>query len=280
MNQSFSLNSIFVQQHFSQVRHVLEGHSFRAEIVDIIPSVELAFSVVKPKVSPKSAWLQTGLTGIILLVIAISATLFTPALYFRLFPADTQPVLSAEQGSPLGGLFRPNNNLSAPEESTRLQPTSSPSPTPKPLPPQDETLPEGRWLIIPRIGVRTELADNQTAEEALAKGVWMVPEYGKPGEVEAPMILAAHRYGWQWWWKTDYWKYHSFHLLPELEPGDLVEVIDDKRKYHYEVYAGEEGEEISDYKADMILYTCKFLNSPLRHFRYARLVDWNTDTQA
>jgi hypothetical protein len=94
------------------------------------------------------------------------------------------------------------------------------------------------------------------------------------------MILAAHRFGWEWWWQSDYWKYNSFYLLPDTEPGDIVEIIDDQRKWTYEIYGGGEGDSILDYDADMILYTCKFLNSPVRHFRYARLVDPTADTQS
>lgn len=108
----------------------------------------------------------------------------------------------------------------------------------------------------------------------------MAPDYGKPGdEYNLPIILAAHRFGWDWWWQTDYWKYHSFYNLPELEPGDMVEIIADQRKWIYEIYAGEQGEEITDYEANLILYTCKFLNSPLRHFRYARLINLDQNTQ-
>jgi hypothetical protein len=202
------------------------------------------------------------------LVAAVAITV--PEVYYRVFPADTLPILAKEEGSPLGGDFA--------QGVTEVEPTPTPVPSPS-LPPQDPTLPEGRWLVIPRIGVRTELQETINEEEALAKGVWMVPDYGQPGDTTMPMILAAHRFGWQWWWQTDYWKYHSFYLLPDTEPGDLIEIIADQRKYTYEIYAGEEGDEITDYDAHLILYTCKFLNSPIRHFRYARLVDWNADTQ-
>jgi hypothetical protein len=108
--------------------------------------------------------------------------------------------------------------------------------------------------------------------EALDKGVWLVPDFGRPGDTTQPIIAAAHRFGWDWWWKTDYWKYNSFYLLTETEPGDRIEIIYDQRKWVYEIYAGEEGELITDYDADLILYTCKYLNSPIRYFRYAKLI--------
>lgn len=139
------------------------------------------------------------------------------------------------------------------------------------LPVKDSTLPAGDWIIIPRIGVHTQLQRTPQSQEALESGVWWVPDFGLPGELDKPMIVVGHRYGWQWWWKTDYWQYHSFYKLPELEAGDQIEIISDQRKWIYEIYASEEGQEITDYKADLILYTCKFLNSPVRFFKYANL---------
>lgn len=141
------------------------------------------------------------------------------------------------------------------------------------LPPINPNLPVGDWLIIPKIGVRSQLQATSNYEDALATGLWRAPDFGKPGSLELPMIVAGHRYGWKWWWKDEYWKYNSFNLLPELQVGDRVEVISEQRKWTYEIYAGAEGTEITDYDADLILYTCKYLQSPLRFFRYARLVE-------
>ncbi len=146
-------------------------------------------------------------------------------------------------------------------------------------PPYDETLPDGSWLSIPLIGLRSELQKTEDYDAALAKGIWQVPDFGDAGSTELPMIVAGHRFGWDWWWKTDYWKYHSFYRLPELQVGDRVEVIADHRKWIYEIYAATEGEEIADYSADLILYTCKYLNSPARFFRYAKLIDPTKNTQ-
>ena len=141
------------------------------------------------------------------------------------------------------------------------------------LPAINPNLPVGDWLIIPKIGVRSQLQATANYEDALDTGLWRAPEFGKPGSLELPMIVAGHRYGWKWWWQDEYWRYNSFNLLPELQVGDRVEVISEQRKWTYEIYAGEEGTEITDYDGDLILYTCKYLQSPLRHFRYARLVE-------
>lgn len=208
-------------------------------------------------IKPSRSWQNKLFTLLMSLSFVVIVALFGPVTYFRFFGHEVVPVQTTEAGSVLGGTFE----QPVVEEKKISQP------------PRDETLPEGSWLAIPRIGVRTEILESEDPEESLVKGVWRAPDFGLPGDSQQPVILAAHRYGYNWWWKGEYWKYHSFYLLPDLEPGDLVEVIHDKRKYLYEIYAGEEGTEITDYNADMILYTCKFLTSDIRHFRYARLID-------
>ncbi|HYD34836.1 MAG TPA: sortase [Vitreimonas sp.] len=223
--------------------------------------------VAKTK-TKSSVWstLKNGvLNTIIALSLIIASAVVVPALYYTVFPAEVV-ALPAEGGTPLGGNF--DQAQTAPEVTA-----------PAYEPPTDPTLPQGRWIVIPRIGVRTELRETENPDEALNKGVWMVPGYGQPGDKKQPMIVAAHRYGWDWMWQNEYWKYNTFYLLPELEPGDTVEIIADQKKWVYEIYAGEEGTEISDYDADMIMYTCKFLNSSVRHFRYARLIDPTKNTQ-
>lgn len=221
-------------------------------------------------------WFLTAIT-IVSLIFAL--VLFVPAVYYIFFPADVIEIKPSYLGSPLGGEFAPPGS-SSPEGAVAGVTSDTPAPTPEPYtPPRDETLPEGDWLVIPRIGVRTPLRKTTNPDEALDKGVWHVPDFGTPGDRTQPMILAAHRFGWQWWWKDEYWRYNSFYNLPETEPGDIIEVISDKRKWTYEIYAGEEGEDITDYNADLILYTCKYLQSPVRHFRYARIIDPTVMTQ-
>ncbi|MEX0896265.1 MAG: hypothetical protein WDZ94_05055 [Patescibacteria group bacterium] len=141
------------------------------------------------------------------------------------------------------------------------------------MPDFNPNLPEGAWISIPLIGVYTQLQPTENPDEALDTGVWMVPDFGRPGSQDMPIIAAAHRFGWDWWWQNDYWKYNSFYLLTETEPGDRIEIVYEQRKWIYEIYDGEEGTLISDYDADLILYTCKHLRSPIRHFRYARVVE-------
>lgn len=128
-------------------------------------------------------------------------------------------------------------------------------------------------LKIPEIGVDTVVNETtyQNYEDALKKGVWRVPDFGTPVDRSKPVILAAHRYGYLAWTNT-YRRKNSFFNLPKLKVGDLVEITYKQRKYIYEVYAEGRGEEISDYSANLILYTCEALNSKVRIFKYAKLL--------
>lgn len=141
------------------------------------------------------------------------------------------------------------------------------------LPPKDPSLPETPSITIKKIGVETPIHEQplETYEEALRKGVWRVPNFGTPLDTEKPIILVAHRFGYLNW-EQNFRLKNSFYNLPKLETGDRIEIIWDQRKFIYEIYQKEEATDISHYSADLILYTCRFLNSDIRIFRYARLL--------
>lgn len=138
----------------------------------------------------------------------------------------------------------------------------------------DSKLPLSPTLKIPAIGVNTTLNEASIAdfESALRLGVWRVPDFGTPAERSKPTILAAHRYGYLVW--TDLYRHlNSFYNLPKVKVGDTVEIDYGQRKYIYEIYKTETAQEISDYNADLILYTCETLNGQNRVFEYARLLE-------
>lgn len=141
-------------------------------------------------------------------------------------------------------------------------------------PPRDETLPDGNWLIIDSIGIKTQIIEEpvENYEAAFRQGVWRVPDFGTPEARKLPSILVAHRFGYLAW-TNQFRRENSFFNLPKLAIGDQIEIIWDKRRYVYEVYEEGEGEQISQYTADLILYTCKFLENTTRIFRYARLLE-------
>lgn len=195
------------------------------------------------------------LTVIMVVSLGVGAVIVLPEVYYTVFSKNTAVGEIAD----------------AAKLQSQAKPLQTPDPEPY-MPPQNPDLPSGTWMSIPRIGVYSEMYATLDENEALDKGIWLVPDFGRPGDTTQPIIAAAHRFGWDWWWQSDYWKYNSFYLLTETEPGDRVEIIYDQRKWVYEIYAVEEGELITDYDADLILYTCKFLNSPIRYFRYAKLI--------
>ena len=142
------------------------------------------------------------------------------------------------------------------------------------IPRFDPTLPLESRLKISSIGVDTKLEEStyDNYEEALKKGVWRVSNFGTPTDNGRPVILAAHRFGYLAW-NNIFRRKSSFYNLPKLEVGDTVEIVWRQRKYVYEVYAEGKGEEIADYSADLILYTCETLNGPVRIFKYAKLLE-------
>jgi len=136
------------------------------------------------------------------------------------------------------------------------------------------SLPLENTIRIPSIGVDTEIQEStlEYYEGALKNGVWRVPDFGTPRTRNKPTIVAAHRFGYLAW-SNIFRSENSFFNLPKLKEGDIVEIIWRQRKYVYEIYATEKGEEMSDYSADLILYTCEALSSPIRIYKYARLLE-------
>jgi sortase (surface protein transpeptidase) len=140
---------------------------------------------------------------------------------------------------------------------------------------RDPSLPDGHFLSIPRIGVETVIweAPSDNYEQALRKGVWRTPEFADPtmSEQGRPMILAAHRFGYLEW-QQSYRLKNSFYNLPKLKAEDEIEIVWNQHRYKYKIKMVKEATEIDDYGSDLILYTCKFLKSPIRIFVYADLV--------
>lgn len=164
-----------------------------------------------------------------------------------------------------------NLNLSG-SEVDRLSDASKTAST-RTLPAFDRTLPKNNRLIIPSIGVDTDIGEStyDNYESALKNGVWRVSDFGQPDKIGAPVILAAHRFGYLAW-TNSYRHYNSFYNLPKVKVGDTVKIDWQQREYIYGVYKTETGTAISDYSADLILYTCESLSGPERIFVYAKIL--------
>jgi hypothetical protein len=144
------------------------------------------------------------------------------------------------------------------------------APNPVALPPKNPELPKENRLVIPHIGIDGVIHEGTDWENILKDGIWRVPEFAGP-ESGKPVILAAHRWGYVSW-SNSFRKLNSFYNLPKLENGDEIQIVWNQRSYTYKVYKSQTGTEITDYEADLILYTCQLWDSPIRVFRYAKRI--------
>jgi sortase (surface protein transpeptidase) len=140
------------------------------------------------------------------------------------------------------------------------------------LPDIDPSLPQESMIKIANIGIDSEINQNTDPKVGLEGGIWIVPNFGTPEENDLPIIMAAHRFGYVYW-TNDFRTKSSFYNLPKLKVGDRVQLIWNQRSYEYEVYKAEDSTQITDYEADLILYTCRMYNSPIRVFRYLSRVN-------
>ncbi len=147
------------------------------------------------------------------------------------------------------------------------------------LPEKDSSLTETNTLIIPKIGVKAKIITGKDPLKALDKGPWIVYNYANPEqnylkETTKSIIIASHRFGYSSW-TTEYRNKISFFNLPNTKIGDKVVIIWNQREYVYQIFKTDENKYIKDIDADLILYTCKYYNSPIRIFRFANLVSIN-----
>lgn len=154
-----------------------------------------------------------------------------------------------------------------------------PTPPQITLPEKDSSLTETNTLIIPKIGVKAKIITGKDPLKALDKGPWIVYNYATPEqnylqETTKSIIIASHRFGYSSW-TTEYRNKISFFNLPDTKVGDKVVIIWNQREYIYQIFKLDENKYIKDIDADLILYTCKYYNSPIRIFRFANLVSIN-----
>ncbi len=187
-------------------------------------------------------------------------------LYYTVLPKTSEVLGKALQETSKSITSQAKANVVAPTETVSTVEIS-----------RDVSLPEGHYLSIPKIGVDTIIweGESDNYDKALKKGVWRVNDFATPDMATPnsgkPVILAAHRFGYIEWTQT-YRLKNSFYKLPDLKPGDEVEIVWNQHRYRYKVTKLEEGDKITDYSSDLILYTCKYLVSPIRIFVYAKLM--------
>lgn len=223
------------------------------------------------------AGMAIGLWGIFALLSSYPVFLY---FYYTVVPSTTQLLSTAlaKTGEESVSAIQQISDSTGPQNQEISE-------EPRPQITRDPSLPEGQYVAIPTLGIDTTVweASSSAYEEALRKGVWRVPEFGTPDGVNPsassgqnngrlPIILAAHRFGYVDWTQT-YREKHSFYKLPDVKVGESIVLTWNQHRYTYKVTKVEEGTEITDYSSDLILYTCKFLVSPIRIVVYAELVE-------
>ena len=216
--------------------------------------------------SPENSQLPKKLSGFLVKAAKFTAVLgiffllvsFLPAVWYNLVSGGAQKISEF--------LVKPEIKKEEPSKKQEKKVDYQPQ--------IDNSLSFETKLKIPSIRVDTKIHEAvlDNYESALKLGVWRVSDFGSPYDRSKPTIIVAHRYGYLAW-SNLYRRLNSFYNLPKLKVGDIVEIDWQQRKYVYSVYAESKGEEIADYSAYLILYTCETLNSPIRVFKYARLLE-------
>ena len=125
-------------------------------------------------------------------------------------------------------------------------------------------------IKISSIGVETIIFESLNGEQALNKGAWRSPYGGTPDNNFLPIILSAHRWGYETY-SDEFRARNLFHNLPNINIGDYIIINWNNKEYRYKVTDLIESTQ-SEKTSDLILITCKYFNSPIRYFVYAALV--------
>jgi LPXTG-site transpeptidase (sortase) family protein len=144
---------------------------------------------------------------------------------------------------------------------------TNPQPEKLALPPINPNIAPGRRIMVPSIGINTNIYESATEREGLEKGVWRMPKHGTPIKNEQPFILAAHRWG-NIRLTRAFRQQHLFYNLPKIEIGQEVIVHWDQREFVYRVNYKEQIQYVSRLD-DLIMITCQFVGSPERIIVYA-----------
>lgn len=194
--------------------------------------------------------------GLILITLVLVAIPISPYVWYRLKP---NAVSNDEE--------KIVKEVVEEEDIAQKEPSKEES-----VPPFDPALPQGYFVLVPSVGINSPITASKDYKKALLKGTWIVSDFGTPEQDSLPIILAAHRFGYTSWGNEKRNRI-SFYNLPKTETGTKVSIYWNQREYMYEIYDGNIGTYITDYSADLILYTCKYYNSPERIFRYAKRIN-------
>lgn len=229
-----------------------------------------------PPVNWKQFIVKTSLNCSLLVAILMLTTYFLPQWTFNLFPALTENFIQANEleNAPTAETEPALSQMiltSLPEQdkmatvSTKIKPK------------YNLNLPAGQWLQIESVGIDAQIAtsddlnDKKTVNGLLDKGIYAYPDFSEYGSQTKPVILAGHHYNM---WTSVSKDTQSFQKLDQVQVGDIVTIVDNQKQWTYQIYKIEQATQISEDKADLIMYTCVFWwDSELRLFVYGQLIN-------
>lgn len=138
--------------------------------------------------------------------------------------------------------------------------------------PQNEAITYGYRVKMPSHGLDTLIYECATPECGLLKNAaWRIPEFGTPEDEGNITVLAAHRWGPDNF-STEKRIKELFYSFDKVKEGDLIEIEWNSKIYKYQVSFKEENTVITRDEDDLILFTCKYYDSPVRIVVYAKLI--------
>lgn len=186
------------------------------------------------------------------------AALSTPDIWYRINPQALEAEVEALSREPFS-----SEAVQLPDINAYPPIASLPE-----LKPELGTTPK---LIVPSIGIDTQIYPDYNERIALEKGVWLMSQYATPElNTNKPIILAAHRWG-RISLSREFRRQNLFYNLPNLKVGEEVSIIWQSREYKYRVSYKEESQNVTRL-SDLILITCQFVNSPYRIIVYAERI--------
>lgn len=141
--------------------------------------------------------------------------------------------------------------------------TTNGSTSPRTEKPASITFASDYAIIIPKIGVKTEILRKGTVKKRMVRGVAIYNDYGTPDHNELPIILSSHRFGYAWW-TPSYRRTHSFHNLDKLKLGDKIYIKWKGKWYIYKVNRKYVDRRFRNFDTDLIMYTCVDYFNPNR----------------
>ncbi len=118
-------------------------------------------------------------------------------------------------------------------------------------------------IVIPSIGIKTEILRKGTVKKRMIRGVAIYNDYGTPDNNTLPIILSSHRFGYAWW-TPSYRRTNSFHNLDKLHVGDKVYIKWRGKWYVYKVRKKYIDKKFRNYNTNLIMYTCVGYFNPSR----------------